>query len=96
MREGRAAGRGVLMRVERLVSVATILYDRLPLAQPKTRTYASDMARGDIFPAIKCALRLDGLLEIRDGRHRLAACMLAGRPQILARFSLRPLVRTRT
>lgn len=79
------------MRVERWVSVATVLYDRLPLGQPKTRKYAADMARGDVFPAIKCALCLDGLLEIRDGRHRLAASMLAGRLQILARFSLRPL-----
>lgn len=53
--------------------------DSLPTGQATTREYAAAMARGDAFPAIKCALRPDGSLEIRDGRHRPAASMLAGR-----------------
>lgn len=63
------------------------LRELLPIGQATTREYAAAMARGDAFPAIKCALRPDGSLEIRDGR------LLAGRSLILVRHSTRPLVR---
>ena len=82
--------RVVTNRVTELVQVDRILVDRYPDRQASTRKYALDMQAGDEFPAIKLALRPDGLFEIRDGRHRLAAALSIGRREIKARSACDP------
>jgi hypothetical protein len=80
------------VRVETEVPLGRVLIDRVPLDE-RTLRYANLMAQGVVFPAIKCALRPDGMLEIRDGRHRHTAAKLAGRKTILAKYSIEPLRR---
>lgn len=79
------------MRVEKIVPIARISYDKLPHDQQRTALYARMMRGGVVFPAVKCAMRPSGSLILRDGRHRLAAAMALGQTEILARFSTEPL-----
>lgn len=73
------------MRVERLIPVAQIVWDRLPL-NPSTLDLVRYLDAGGAVPAIKVRALLDGRYEIRDGRHRLLAHKLLGRTHILAKW----------
>jgi len=78
------------LRVEKEISLNLIKMDRIPLDKKTLRFTYALQACAD-FPAIKVAKLNNGGYEIRDGRHRWAACKLLGREKILAKFSLIPL-----
>lgn len=79
------------MRITERIPVAAIQTDRLPRFGSRSYRIAMEYARlmeqGAVFPPIKVMVVGDGW-RIRDGRHRLLAHMVLGRPLIEAHWGV--------
>ena len=73
------------MKIIKKLNLSSISIDRLPLTK-RTLDLANHIVKGGTVPPIHVMRQVD-LYRILDGRHRFLAHKLAGKQQILVKYS---------
>ena len=74
------------MRIFRLIPTRSVIMDRHPLNED-TMSLAEYLKAGGAVPPIHVAKTEHGAYRICDGRHRVTAHKLLGRPWIMATYA---------
>lgn len=74
-----------MAKIRRFIEVSQIQVDKWPLNRDTLNLVMFLMNNGEV-PPIKVQQKPDGNFVIKDGRHRLLAFKLLGRPQIEAKY----------
>lgn len=83
------------VRVVGDVPLDIVEMDRWPRLDARLAGLLAHLAGGGTVPPVKLTNLGDGKFRIKDGRHRMAAYVLLGRPTIRAAFSTKVFGRAR-